>query len=222
MCMKQVGKTLATMMMGAGCMLVLPAVAGAAECVPTASSPSASDYAPKDGEIPRGNNLARPAGKAVVAAGQQLRLQGRVLDRDCKPVEGAVVELWQANRDGLYQYADRAALANPYAVFAGAGRTTTDNAGRFDFYTLFPGGTLENGIERAPRLHVRVRHRDVKALTTELFFDAERRNATDPVYQKLPGTAQQGLTLRVVPYARGELLAETTLIVDGHQPYVQY
>ena len=197
------------------------AKAALADCAPSIGLPKAELHAPDHDDFPQGNNLARPAGKALAATGQPLRVHGRVLDSACKPVVGAIVELWQANTDGIYQIADRAALTNPYAVFAGAGRTQTDNTGSFDFYTIFPGATMEASGPRSPHLHVRVRHEHTKTLTTELFFEDEQRNATDPNYSALSEATREPLTLRMYTYATG-LIGETTLVLDGAVPYRQY
>jgi protocatechuate 3,4-dioxygenase beta subunit len=87
--------------------------------------------------------------------GLPMRVELRVVDRDCNPVESAIVELWHTNHLGVYSgrintmcneaESDRAA-----AYFRGYQRT--DAEGRVAFNTCFPG--WYSG--RAVHIHVRV------------------------------------------------------------------
>ena len=55
------------------------------------------------------------------------------------PVRGALVEVWQANAAGRYRHKvdDHRAPLDPN--FTGAGRTLTDDNGRYSFKTIKPG-----------------------------------------------------------------------------------
>ncbi len=46
-------------------------------------------------------NLAEPE-SGRMAIGQLMHLSGRILDKDGRPVRGAVLQLWQANAAGRY------------------------------------------------------------------------------------------------------------------------
>src|SRR3954465_12283747 len=37
---------------------------------------------------------------------EKIVIQGRVVDGDCKPVDDAILEIWQANRHGRYAHPD--------------------------------------------------------------------------------------------------------------------
>lgn len=145
------------------------------------------------------NNLARPPGKSILAQGQPVYLYGRVFDKDCVPVSEAKVELWHANPEGKYRFASRAALATPDPVFAGGGRTTTDNLGQFQFITLYPGPQRysykktddETGeetfvaVRRAPHFNVRISHPDMPTFNTSLYFSGDHRNKDDSRFRRL-------------------------------------
>ncbi|HLW24301.1 MAG TPA: dioxygenase [Steroidobacteraceae bacterium] len=64
--------------------------------------------------------------------GAPLLIDARVLDADGAPLPGATVDLWHADRDGLYdvQRAD--------AGLAGRARLTTDDAGSFHVWSVLP------------------------------------------------------------------------------------
>ena len=61
--------------------------------------------------------------------GKRISIEGRVLDGDGKPVNDALVEIWQADSKGRYGG----------KRFRGFGRSATDDAGGFRFHTIQPG-----------------------------------------------------------------------------------
>lgn len=140
----------------------------------------AMDYPGKDGVI-TSNKLSLPAGKSIYSPGQLVYLSGRVLDAHCVPVSDAIVDIWQTDAEGRTVHASMGERLSPFPTFAGSGRAVTDNLGRFNFVTVFPGPV--DG--RAPFIRVHVTHKDLPGLDTEMFFAHDRRNATDPVYNGL-------------------------------------
>lgn len=85
----------------------------------------------------RDNDLtAQHAGEPI---GERIYVHGRILDEDGMPVRGALVEVWQANAAGRYRHKvdDHQAPLDPN--FTGAGRTLTDEKGRYSFKTVKPG-----------------------------------------------------------------------------------
>ena len=71
--------------------------------------------------------------------GERIIVEGRVLDEDGRPVRQTLVEIWQANAAGRYTHRidQHAAPLDPN--FSGAGRTITDDDGRYRFVTIRPG-----------------------------------------------------------------------------------
>lgn len=145
------------------------------------------------GEVVPSNKLALPAGKSIYAAGELVYISGRVLDRNCVPVSDAIIDIWQTNPEGRYVRSTLGERLSPAPVFAGSGRATTDNLGRFNFVTVFPGAPAG----RAPFIHFRVVHKDFPTLNTEMFFADDRRNAGDPVYSSLSHSQRPLATARV-------------------------
>jgi len=178
------------LVMMAGVLLAQAAWAQAV-CMPTPVV-AASNY-PGARNIVPSNDLTMPAGKAVAATGQKLVVQGRLLDKACIPLQGVVVEMWQANPYGAWRLASAEDRANPNPVFSGAGRTVTDNEGNFHFITLFPG----SGKNQAPKLYFRVV--GASAFSTTFFFENEDRNAQDAQFKRLKPDAQQAVILRMQP-----------------------
>ena len=68
-----------------------------------------------------------------------IRLHGRVLDGAGEPVPDALLELWQADADGLVVQRSGSLRRDGY-TFTGFGRAETDRTGHYQFTTLRPGG----------------------------------------------------------------------------------
>jgi protocatechuate 3,4-dioxygenase alpha subunit len=109
-----------------------------------------------------------------------IRIAGAVLDGDGRPVDDALVELWQANRHGRYRHPEDAREELPLEDgFTGFGRCATDADGRFAFLTVKPGAA--DG--QAPHIAVCVLARGLlRQLHTRIYFpDEEAANAADPL-----------------------------------------
>ncbi len=103
-------------------------------------------------------------------AGVRLKVGGHVVDRSCRPIPDAIVELWQADENGHYDNAG-------YRL---RGYQRTDAKGRWSFTTIIPG--LYTG--RTRHIHFKVQRAGGRALTTQLFFPGEPGNDRD--YQFTP------------------------------------
>ena len=175
------------------------------ECKPTPVATNES-Y-PGEAKIVKSSKLPRPAGKAEFALGQLVYLSGRVLDENCVPVVGAVVDIWQTDSRGRYRYPDKGSLVNPYPVFAGSGRAVTDNLGRYSFITIYPGSYRtfvpkpEPGhyVVNAPHIHFYITHDDFKPLLTKMYFEGDRRNDADPSLKKLNEELRKRISAELYP-----------------------
>lgn len=102
--------------------------------------------------------------------GRTVVLAGTVLTRACRPVSGALVDLWHADGNGDYdQRGDRC-----------RGHQFTDARGGFRFRTIVP----EVYPGRTRHYHVKVQARDRPVLTTQLYFPDEPANARDRLFRR--------------------------------------
>lgn len=185
--------------------------------LPTPST--GEEHYPGHGNIILSNDLARPAGKVNYASGQLLYVSGKLTDENCVPIVGAAIDLWQANPFGEYRWASRDELLNPEPVFAGNGRAVTDNLGRFNFITLFPGSIGK----QAPHLQFRVVHPDFKLLNTSMYFKGDRRNSADPRFKAFKGDAQNHLLGKVDVDSQQEIIqVNYDITLKGRSPYRSY
>lgn len=105
------------------------------------------------------------------APGEAITLIGFVTDRRCRPVPGAVVDLWHADTHGVYDNSG-------YRL---RGYQTTDGHGRYVFETIVPG--FYPG--RTRHFHVKLAAPGQRVLTTQLYFpDDARANDRDSIFDR--------------------------------------
>jgi len=152
--------------------------------------------------------------------GERVSLEGRVLDGDGKPVDDALVEIWQANAHGKYAHPEDRQAKPVEPGFRGFGRSATDAEGRFRFQTVKPGRAPAHDRRlQAPHIAVNVFMRgQLKQLVTRIYFPDESANAEDPVLALVPPERRATLIARKVPGKAGTL--EWNVILQGPEETV--
>jgi protocatechuate 3,4-dioxygenase beta subunit len=102
--------------------------------------------------------------------GSHIELSGFVLTRSCRPLAGAVVDLWHADEKGEYDNIG----------FRYRGHVITGADGAFRFRTIVPA--LYPG--RTKHYHVKVQAPGSSLLTTQLYFPNEPANLRDGLFQR--------------------------------------
>jgi protocatechuate 3,4-dioxygenase beta subunit len=103
------------------------------------------------------------------AGGRRFDLSGFVLTRSCRPLRGAVIDLWHADEKGEYDNVG----------FRYRGHIITEPDGAFRFRTIMPA--LYSG--RTRHYHVKVQAPSSPLLTTQLYFPNEPANLRDGLFQ---------------------------------------
>lgn len=132
------------------------------------------------------NNLRRYIGSPEFAQGNFITIKGKILDSNCVPVTGALVQIWHTDSKGVYKYSIdgptylnkrlmyvRSLYNNPVTTehrtpdknFTGSGSVKTDNLGNYKFMTIMPG---VNNI--VPVVHFHISHNDFSDMETVMFF----------------------------------------------------
>ena len=125
------------------------------------------------------NDLLRVIGKGKVSPGQLAYVSGTVMDREGKVIDGARVEIWQCDNDGVYHHPGDTGV--PDYRFQGFGAMVTNRSGEYHFRTLRP--VPYTG--RTPHIHFRVTANGFDRLTTQLYVTAEsERNTKDGLYNR--------------------------------------
>jgi catechol 1,2-dioxygenase len=112
--------------------------------------------------------------RAVLAGldepGERFVVSGVVRDQRCKPVRGAILDIWQADAKGGYDLKE----------FHLRGTLKTDDEGRYELHTIVPGHYLNGDRYRPAHIHVKVWTRGREPLTTQLYFAGDPYNDGDP------------------------------------------
>jgi len=121
--------------------------------------------------------------------GERIIVTGRLLEEDGRPVRNALIEVWQANAAGRYRH-DRDRHPAPLDPnFTGAGRTLTDNDGRYAFVTVKPGAYPWQNHPNAWRpahIHFSVFGRTFSSrLVTQMYFPGDPLFEFDPIFQSV-------------------------------------
>ena len=125
-------------------------------------------------------DLTRVTGRPGRAEGQVLTVMGRVLNLKGEPVRNAKVELWQANAHGRYAHPSDTNPAPLDPNFEGSAALTADSDGRYRFMTIKPAAYPAGpNLIRPAHIHFQVSGRQDR-LVTQMYFDGDPYNATDP------------------------------------------
>jgi protocatechuate 3,4-dioxygenase alpha subunit len=109
-----------------------------------------------------------------------IRLHGVVLDGAGAPVPDALLEIWQADRDGTVPRVGGSLHRDGY-TFTGWGRASTNNVGQYSFTTVTPG---------APFIAMTV---FARGLMNRLFTRVYLPGASDPFLLSLPPERRETL-----------------------------
>lgn len=134
------------------------------DCVPTTTDILGPYYR---ANAPFRSNLVVPGDPGAL-----LNYKGIITDNNCNPLAHAIVDVWQANSDALYD--------GTSADFNYRGRYETASDGRYSFRSVKPGWYLNGAQYRPAHIHFRVTCPGFTELITQLYFEGDPYIAADP------------------------------------------
>jgi len=147
-------------------------------------------------------DLTTIAGQSGRAEGQVLHVMGRVLNLQGQPVQGARMEIWQANTHGRYHHPSDTNPAPLDPHFEGFAVLTTDEEGRYRFKTIKPGAYPASADRmRPPHIHFEITGKSNR-LVTQMYFAGEPWNDKDPALQSA-GANKERLIVTLQPPTQG-------------------
>ena len=125
--------------------------------------------------------------------GERIRIEGCVLDAEGRPIEDAMIEIWQANSHGRYNHPLDEQDKPLDAEFMGHGRAATDVNGNYRFETIKPGSVPGPGnSDQAPHINVVVFARGMLSHAfTRIYFEDDVDNRNDPVLMSIEDEAHR-------------------------------
>lgn len=147
--------------------------------------------------------------------GERIIIEGQVFDGGGEPIRDALIEIWQADAQGLYNSVNEMrGKADP--SFNGWGRqAVTADSAFFQFETIRPGSVIyPDGRMQAPHITFWIGARGINiGLHTRAYFsDLEEQNQSDPVLNRIDSLKRRN-TMVAKKSTRG---ADTVFTFDIH------
>ncbi len=118
---------------------------------------------------------------------------------ECKPLQGAVIDVWQTNSTGDYDYKG----------FNLRGKIVTDKDGKYVLDTIYPVRLLMDGnLTRPSHIHVMVGIPGQPIITTQVYFDELRDFAV-----------KDSLVTKPVTEANGTKIAHFDFVVEDYRGF---
>jgi protocatechuate 3,4-dioxygenase beta subunit len=158
----------------------LPRLAFAEDCVATSSATQGPYWRP---DAPFTTDLTRQGGEVITVHGVVRSA------RTCKPIAGALLDVWQADHHGKYDLDYRGS-----EVF-GRARIRSGSDGAFAFRTIRPAPYGSPGFMRPAHIHFVLSAEGHRSLTTQLYFEGDPYLDKDPlrsVHADLIGRVRNG------------------------------
>lgn len=148
--------------------------------------------------------------------GEMILICGRVLDGDGVGIDDAMVEIWQADGNGVYAHPADPNHEQADPSFKGFGRAQTINGGGFTFKTVKPGAVGEEG---APHVNVRVFARGMLVHATSRIYFGDEENGDDPILGLVPEVRRPTL-VATLEEGRGLPTYRFDLVMQGEDETV--
>ena len=177
---------------------IAPAIANGNDLQPTAKQVEGPFY-PNHKQIDRNADMTSVAGMSGKAAGESLLVKGRVLDTNGNPIKNALIDIWQADKNGRYLHEDAPETSPLDQNFQYWAKIKTSEDGSYSVKTIKPAKyAAEEDWQRPPHIHFRVAKRGMRELTTQMYFANEPLNEIDKLYLEAPVEQRPSITVNVL------------------------
>ncbi len=156
--------------------------------------------------------------------GERIRLEGQVFDGLGLPLRDVLIEIWQADANGVYPSAAdiQGKVVDPN--FLGWGRTGADfETGFWSFNTIKPGSVPgRKGTTQAPHIALIIFARGINiGLNTRVYFEDEAEaNAQDPVLKGIEWAPRRQTLIAKREERDGEVVYRFDIRIQGEDETV--
>ena len=156
--------------------------------------------------------------------GERIRLEGQVFDGLGLPLRDVLIEIWQADANGVYPSAADIQGKAVDPNFLGWGRTGADfDTGFWSFNTIKPGAVPgRKGTTQAPHIALIIFARGINiGLNTRVYFEDEAEaNAQDPVLKGIEWAPRRQTLIAKREERDGEVVYRFDIRVQGEDETV--
>ena len=184
-----------------GSLITTTAVASNSRATPEQAE---GPFFPKHRQADKNADMTQIEGIVGRATGEIITIAGRVLDTDGKPVNNALIDIWQADHKGRYRHEDAPETSPLDTNFQYWAQLKTGEDGSYNIKTIKPGKypAIEDWI-RPPHIHFKVARRGMRELTTQMYFANEPLNKKDRLYLGAP-ESERGSIVVDIKHGKGE------------------
>lgn len=162
-------------------------------------------------------DLTKVNGRSLRAIGERVLVKGIVQDEFCRPVKGAIVEIWQACKSGKYNHPSDTSESPLDPNFQYYSMVKTNERGEYSFKTILPGAYNASATWiRPPHIHFKVSLRGFEELVTQLYFKGQDLNRHDRILQDLSQEEQERVVVEFKPDEVSKLLTGNFIINLKH------
>lgn len=156
--------------------------------------------------------------------GERIRLEGQVFDGLGLPLRDVLIEIWQADANGVYPSATDIQGKAVDPNFHGWGRTGADfETGFWSFNTIKPGAVPgRKGTTQAPHIALIIFARGINiGLNTRVYFEDEAEaNAQDPVLKGIEWAPRRQTLIAKREERDGEVVYRFDIRIQGEDETV--
>lgn len=149
-------------------------------------------------QVDTDSDLVYLKGSKRSARGEVIIVEGKVTDQKCRPVEGVLVEIWQACESGRYNHPADPNSAPLDEDFQYWGKAVSDKNGMYRFRTILPGAyPADTNWMRPPHIHFKIAKTGYLELITQMYFAGQSLNDQDLILQRLKPEQQQDVIIEL-------------------------
>lgn len=156
--------------------------------------------------------------------GKRIRLEGQVFDGLGLPLRDVLIEIWQADANGVYPSAADTQGKQADPNFLGWGRTGADfETGFWSFNTVKPGAVPgRKGSTQAPHIALIIFARGINiGLNTRVYFEDEAEaNVQDPVLKGIEWAPRRQTLIAKREERDGEVVYRFDISIQGEDETV--
>ena len=164
--------------------------------------------------LDRDNDLIIINDSVTPAVGQISHVSGTIRDTRGRPVNKALIEIWQCDANGVYLHSRDPRIEKKEKNFQSYGAFETGKSGEYRFRTIkpvaYPG--------RTPHIHVAISRKGKRVLTTQLYVKGEAQNNRDFLFKRVPKDLRDAVIADFAPIPNSqtnELAATFNIVVPA-------